>query len=190
MDRETEELSLRCLTAADVTAGKKSGLGDWKNRKWISWTTSSRSALKSRENGGAALLDWLEQTVSGFFRIGDRTAVSYTGIRSRRRTAFSIRMSIRLPISRGNPQIRDAFTPLRLRAAATKFGEGMATGEAAGDEEKWVRVPGMKLTPEMFVARVVGRSMEPLIPDDSLCVFRTGVTGSRKGRYLLIERVR
>jgi hypothetical protein len=40
----------------------------------------------------------------------------------------------------------------------------------------------------MFVARVVGRSMEPLIPDDSLCIFRANVTGSRQGKHLLIEK--
>jgi hypothetical protein len=39
----------------------------------------------------------------------------------------------------------------------------------------------------MFVAHVVGRSMEPLIPDGSLCIFRAPVTGSRQGRWLLIE---
>jgi SOS-response transcriptional repressor LexA len=39
----------------------------------------------------------------------------------------------------------------------------------------------------MFVAQVVGRSMEPLIPDGSLCVFRAPVTGSRQGRVVLIE---
>jgi SOS-response transcriptional repressor LexA len=39
----------------------------------------------------------------------------------------------------------------------------------------------------MFVARVVGRSMEPHIPDGSLCIFRAPVTGSRQGRVVLIE---
>jgi phage repressor protein C with HTH and peptisase S24 domain len=39
----------------------------------------------------------------------------------------------------------------------------------------------------MFVAQIAGRSMEPLIPDGSLCVFRAGVTGSRVGRLVLAE---
>ena len=38
----------------------------------------------------------------------------------------------------------------------------------------------------MFIARVVGPSMEPLIPDGSLCVFRAGVAGSRQGKRLLV----
>jgi phage repressor protein C with HTH and peptisase S24 domain len=40
----------------------------------------------------------------------------------------------------------------------------------------------------MFIAHVVGRSMEPLIPDGSLCVFRAPVVGSRQGKKLLIEQ--
>ena len=44
-----------------------------------------------------------------------------------------------------------------------------------------------RLTREMFVTEIVGRSMEPLIPDGSLCVFRRGVTGSRQGRLVLVE---
>jgi len=31
--------------------------------------------------------------------------------------------------------------------------------------------------------------MEPKIPDGSLCVFRHGVTGSRQGRLVLVERL-
>jgi SOS-response transcriptional repressor LexA len=56
------------------------------------------------------------------------------------------------------------------------------------EEEAWEEAPpGLRLTPEMFVAGIVGRSMEPLIPDGSLCVFRRGVTGSRQGRLVLVE---
>jgi phage repressor protein C with HTH and peptisase S24 domain len=39
----------------------------------------------------------------------------------------------------------------------------------------------------MFVAEIVGQSMEPTIPDGSLCVFRAGVAGSRSGRLVLAE---
>ncbi len=56
------------------------------------------------------------------------------------------------------------------------------------EEEAWEEAPpGLRLTPEMFVARIAGRSMEPLIPDQSLCVFRRGVAGSRQGRLVLVE---
>jgi len=71
-----------------------------------------------------------------------------------------------------------------LKAAATKFGE-----EREVDSEGWVKAPAqLRLTDDMFVARVVGRSMEPRIPDGSLCVFRKGVVGSRQGKLVLVER--
>ncbi|WP_144411548.1 S24 family peptidase [Azotobacter chroococcum] len=38
----------------------------------------------------------------------------------------------------------------------------------------------------MFVAQVVGKSMEPLIPDGSYCLFRPVPAGSRQGRRLLV----
>ena len=40
----------------------------------------------------------------------------------------------------------------------------------------------------MFVGRVVGRSMEPRIPDGSLCVFRKGVVGRGRANWL-VERM-
>ena len=46
---------------------------------------------------------------------------------------------------------------------------------------------GGSLRPGMFVARVVGRSMEPRIPDGSLCLFQAPVAGSRQGRVVLVE---
>jgi len=41
----------------------------------------------------------------------------------------------------------------------------------------------------MFIAQIAGHSMEPLIPDGSLCVFRHGVAGSRQGRLVLVENL-
>lgn len=38
-----------------------------------------------------------------------------------------------------------------------------------------------------FVAQVMGRSMEPLIPDASWCLFRGGVVNIGVGRFLLME---
>jgi phage repressor protein C with HTH and peptisase S24 domain len=56
------------------------------------------------------------------------------------------------------------------------------------EAEDWDEAPqGLRLSPGMFVARISGRSMEPTIPDQSLCVFRPGVTGSRQGRLVLVE---
>ncbi len=70
-----------------------------------------------------------------------------------------------------------------LRVAAGRFLENEEVSE-----EAWEEIPeGLRLTPEMFVARIQGASMEPRIPDGSLCVFRAGVAGSRQGRLVLVE---
>jgi hypothetical protein len=67
---------------------------------------------------------------------------------------------------------------------------GAFLGNRTVEAEGWEEAPfGLRLAPEMFVARIVGRSMEPLIADGSLCVFRGGVTGSRQGRLVLVEEL-
>src|SRR5215467_11841248 len=70
-----------------------------------------------------------------------------------------------------------------LRAAATRFGEDMQV-----DEEDWVRIPpGIRPSDNLFVVHVVGRSMEPRIPDGSLNIFRAPVVGSRQNKIVLVE---
>lgn len=48
-------------------------------------------------------------------------------------------------------------------------------------------LPGRTLSPGMFVAQVVGRSMEPLIPDGSWCLFRRYGGGTRDGKVVLVQ---
>jgi phage repressor protein C with HTH and peptisase S24 domain len=72
-----------------------------------------------------------------------------------------------------------------LEAAAGKFGEQQMEVEPEG----WVRVPAphVALTEDMFVTHVKGHSMEPKIPDGSLCAFRSNIAGSYDGKVLLVE---
>jgi len=39
----------------------------------------------------------------------------------------------------------------------------------------------------MFVAQVVGKSMEPVIPDGAYCLFQAPVTGTRQGKTVLVQ---
>jgi hypothetical protein len=39
----------------------------------------------------------------------------------------------------------------------------------------------------MFVAKIAGRSMEPLVADGDWCLFRRPDAGSRDGRHLLVQ---
>lgn len=44
-----------------------------------------------------------------------------------------------------------------------------------------------RLHPGMFVAQVVGKSMDPAIPDGSYCLFTAPVTGTRQGKTVLVQ---
>ena len=74
---------------------------------------------------------------------------------------------------------------LTLKAAAGAFGDAHHVEERA---EAWVVVEGRRrLRPGMFVAQVVGKSMEPRIPDGSWCLFVGPVEGTRQGRVVLVQ---
>jgi hypothetical protein len=69
-----------------------------------------------------------------------------------------------------------------LTAAAGFWGP-----ESVPEEIGWTELPGVAVKPGMFVARVTGTSMEPLIPDGSWCLFRPCPAGSREGRIVLVQ---
>ncbi len=73
-----------------------------------------------------------------------------------------------------------------LEAAAGAFGDPQAVPDESA--WKWVEVETARSPrPGMFVARVVGRSMEPRIPDGAYCLFAGPVTGTREGRIVLVQ---
>lgn len=73
-----------------------------------------------------------------------------------------------------------------LEAAAGGF-----SGEQWPREHGWIEAAiGRQLAKDMFVCRVKGRSMEPLIRDGAWCVFRADRGGSREGKVVLVESVR
>ena len=72
-----------------------------------------------------------------------------------------------------------------LKAAAGYFGDGHEV-----EAEGWVDVSAADvgaLDESMFVSEVIGRSMEPRIPDRSLCVFRPIGAGTRNGKIVLAQ---
>ena len=73
-----------------------------------------------------------------------------------------------------------------LKAAAGWFSDPQNTGESA--DWDWVAIEShRRLHPGMFVAQVVGRSMEPQIPDGAYCLFAAPVEGTRQGRTVLVQ---
>ena len=91
-----------------------------------------------------------------------------------------------VPISDGRVP-KDAFKTLlpvySLKAAAGYFGRGEAV-----EPEGWLEAGDVgSLDDRMFVARAVGRSMEPRIHDGDFCVFRAKPVGSRQGKIVLAQ---
>jgi phage repressor protein C with HTH and peptisase S24 domain len=70
-----------------------------------------------------------------------------------------------------------------LKAAAGYFGGGESV-----EPEGWIDATSAgRLDDQMFVAQVVGRSMEPEIFDGEYCVFRRDPQGSREGKIVLVQ---
>jgi SOS-response transcriptional repressor LexA len=135
---------------------------------------------RAAEMGGPALLESLEDSLSGFLRISAREAVSGHSVPALLNRLFDEHVDAR---------VRPFVTHLPfygLRAAATKFGED----REVESEVEWLRAPaGLRLSGDLFVVEVLGRSMEPLIPDGSRVIFRRMGAGSRQGKRLLIEEL-
>jgi hypothetical protein len=74
-----------------------------------------------------------------------------------------------------------------LKAAAGLWSNEQADlGALAQHAEEWAVLEEFKLAPGMFVAQVVGQSMEPLVPSGSYCLFRPVPGGTKEGRKLLV----
>ena len=73
-----------------------------------------------------------------------------------------------------------------LKAAAGAFSDPQSVPDESDWE--WVEVDTARsLRPGMFVAQVVGKSMEPRIPDGAYCLFASPVAGTRQGRTVLVQ---
>lgn len=74
-----------------------------------------------------------------------------------------------------------------LRAAAGGFSEEQLVAEDYSDI-KWIEVPDfVKPSKDMFACTVVGQSMNRVIPNGSICLFRRYSGGSRNGKIVLVR---
>ncbi len=78
------------------------------------------------------------------------------------------------------------FYPLSIAAG------GFMDSEVPDAPESWFKVEGRTtkraLSPSMFVAQVLGKSMEPAIPDGGYCLFTFEIGGTRNGRIVLAQK--
>ena len=97
------------------------------------------------------------------------------------------RLPPELRLVTGDPQerYRTCVPLVPLHIAAGIFGDPQHIGD---EQFEWVAVePHHRICQGMFVAQVVGRSMEPTIPNGAWCLFRAPVAGTRQGKILLVQ---
>ena len=132
----------------------------------------------SEEMGGEGALGWLEENASNWIRVAERQEVEIGDPRST--LAWLYHRYIK-------PRVLPFRTHLPLYSLEAAAGRWGPERDVENEPAEWVEAPsGLRLQEDMFVARVVGRSMEPLIPEGSLCVFRAGVAGTRQNRRVLV----
>lgn len=136
---------------------------------------------KSEEMGGTRFLEWLEENCSHLLRLSARERVMVS------RPESTLARLYREQVASEVREYRTHLPVYGMRAAAGSFSEQQTVESHSGESGGWIEVPGRRLKPGQFVATVVGKSMLPLIPDGSLCVFESNVTGSRQGRLVLVE---
>ena len=132
---------------------------------------------KAQETGAARLLETIEDSWSNTVRLSDRRDLMVEDFD---------RSLARLYREHIHSNVLAFVTHLPRYSLAVAAGRFLENREVTA--EGWEEAPDdLRLTEQMFVARIAGRSMEPKIPDGSLCVFRSGVSGSRQGRLVLVE---
>jgi type I restriction enzyme R subunit len=118
-------------------------------------------------------------------------AEAYRRLQSAPRAGASVLPAGALPsglrLAGGRPEERyiTCVPLLPLKAAAGAFGDPQHVEDEGWE---WVAVDTRhRLRPGMFVAQIVGKSMEPTIPDGSYCLFAAPVTGTRQGKTVLVQ---
>jgi SOS-response transcriptional repressor LexA len=129
--------------------------------------------------GAAGLFRYLEESLSTGLRISDPEAIEVEDFNR------ALNRLYRQNVQSNVIPFRTHLPLYSLRVAAGEFLENKEVSQ-----ESWIEAPGdLRLNQDMFAARIAGHSMEPLIPDGSLCAFRRNVTGSREGHLVLVENL-
>ncbi|MBU2950483.1 DUF3427 domain-containing protein [Tamlana agarivorans] len=100
-----------------------------------------------------------------------------------KKTLPKTNLSIELPILEKEEEQSKFTIPLYdFYAAAGSFSEMQ-------DEKEYnlTSVPEKYAADDYFACKVVGESMNKIIPNNSICIFKKNVTGSRNGKILLVE---
>jgi type I restriction enzyme R subunit len=95
------------------------------------------------------------------------------------------RSLLRLVAPRPEDRYKTCVPLVPLKAAAGAFSDPQHVED---DDLEWVELASRhRLRKGMFVAQVVGKSMEPVIPDGAFCLFAAPVSGTRQGKTVLVQ---
>lgn len=135
---------------------------------------------KASEMGAEKLFGWMEETFSNTLRITDRETVLVRDFEQSLNRLYS--RHVQSTVRPGRTHI-PRWT---LQVAAGHFLDN-AEVEPEGYEEAPADL--RRVTEDVFAAEIVGTSMEPLIPNGSVCLFRRFGAGSRQGKLVLVEEL-
>ena len=116
------------------------------------------------------------------------------GLRDREDAASGTEVGLRrVPLEEVRPFVNAVPIYDDLKVAAGRFSDPQAVTEVPQQDEvanpggyEWVALPdGMKPQQGMFVAQVVGESMNRRIPNGSWCLWKLHPAGSRQGKVVL-----
>ena len=131
----------------------------------------------------AALAEYLRSRLGAASGLTDADGVEFTpAVTARPRSNV-------IPLRRVTKEERDAGVAaapvVDLRFAAGAFSDPQAVGDGADD---WVALPDwVRSQPGLFVAQVVGESMNRRIPNGAWCLFRTNPPGTRQGKIVVVQ---
>jgi SOS-response transcriptional repressor LexA len=133
----------------------------------------------SQEESPAAFLKRMDEALSNVLRISDKMETL---------AGSDLDATLNRLYNRHVKSKEQATTHLPLWSVKLAAG-GWSQPHAALEEGRIEAPENLRIAEGMFVARVLGRSMEPDIPDGSLCVFRRIGAGSRAGKIVVVEHL-
>lgn len=175
---------------------------DQQAQRWIGDRTQSQDNIVRRD--GDAFVDLVKNTYRVLLSRGLKGCYVYCQDTETAKFLLSRAegLSMDLPIARAEQAATVSTLPPRvpadkrkhymncipvydLRIAAGSFGEFQVPDP---NELTWVEPPeGIKASMDVFIAQVVGESMNKIIPNGAWCLFRMNPAGSRKGRIVLAQ---
>ncbi|MBI3681738.1 MAG: helix-turn-helix transcriptional regulator [Acidobacteria bacterium] len=133
---------------------------------------------KLGELGAEVWLRQCEESLSHVIRISDRESLPVADLDRALQRVYKQRVPV---------TVQPFVTHLPIYSAQAAAGKFLEDTEV--EPLDWIEAPeDLRLDRGMYIVQITGRSMEPKIPDGSLCVFRHPVGGSRENKLLLIER--